>query len=388
MDSLVPGVYRQAVVLAAPTRLPTGVPGFVGCAGSPPDPRAPAQALTPVATPVALQRKDDFARAFRPVAGSFLADAVAGFFDNGGERCYVARTDADPAGDPAKVVAGLVQALEALGPLADLDLVAVPDAVVLALAAQDSLLVQRAVLRHCALHGNRLAILDARRGATPEAVAQQCDALALGAAEPVNGALYYPWVAQPGPKRRMVPPSGHVAGIYARTDAKAGVFKAPANEELLGIADLEWPLDADAQASLNPGGVNCLRALPGRGIRVWGARTLSRQDEWRYVNVRRLFLTVRRWIDLHLAWASFEPNDARLWNRIRRELEAYLSQLWRAGAFAGEMPGEAFFVRCDAETNPPESRELGRVVSEIGLAPAAPAEFIVVRITQQATAAA
>ena len=387
MDYLVPGVYRQAVVRTAPARLPTGVPGFVGCAGSPPDPLAPAQALTPVATPVALQRKEDFARAFRPVEGSFLADAVAGFFDNGGERCYVVRTDADPAGDPARVVAGLVQALAALGPLADLDLVAVPDAMALD-AAQDSALVQCEVLRHCASHGNRFAILDARREATPEAVEEQRDALAEGAAEPVNGALYYPWVAQPGPARRMVPPSGHVAGIYARTDAKAGVFKAPANEELLGIADIEWPLDADAQARLNPGGVNCLRPLPGRGIRVWGARTLSRQDEWRYVNVRRLFLTVHRWIDLHLAWASFEPNDARLWNRIRRELEAYLSQLWRAGAFAGETPGEAFFVRCDAETNPPESRELGRVVSEIGLAPAAPAEFIVVRITQQATAAA
>lgn len=382
MEHRVPGVRYQAVVQAVPARLRTGVPGFVGFAGSPPDPQDAGKPLTAPDRPVALQRKEEFARAFVSRKKSFLADAVAGFFDNGGERCYVVRTDADLSARDA--VDGITKSLAALGPLADLDIVAVPDA--MALPADDAVRVQREVLKHCSLHADRLALLDARPAATPAQVAAQREALLLGAAEPMGGALYYPWVAMAVAPQRMVPPCGHVAGVYARTDARAGVAKAPANEEVLGIVDVERHLaDAD-QAGLNLIGVNCLRAFPGRGVRVWGARTLSRQDEWRYVNVRRLFLTVRRWIDLHMAWASFEPNDPRLWNRIRRELDGYLSQLWREGALAGNTPEEAYFVRCDAETNPPDSRESGQVVTEIGLAPAAPAEFIVVRITQQANA--
>jgi phage tail sheath protein FI len=364
------------VVQAASARLFTGVPGFVGFA-------------TPAWAPAALHRKEDFARIFQPHGGSFLADVVAGFFDNGGERCYVAGAEGDPgAGKQASadLEAALGKGLATLGPLPDLDLVAVPDAMTLkdADAAQR---VQQAALRHCARHANRFAILDAFQGSTPDVVRQQRRDLAAGMPEPLGGALYYPWLKMR--EGHPIPPCGHVAGIYARTDARAGVFKAPANEEVLGIADLDGAgMEAEAQAELNAEGVNCLCALPGRGVRVWGARTLSRQGEWRYVNVRRLFLTVRRWIDLHMTWASFEPNDVRLWNRVRRELEAYLSQLWREGAFAGSTPEEAYFVRCDAETNPPDSRELGQVVSEIGLAPAAPAEFIVVRITQQAAATA
>jgi phage tail sheath protein FI len=375
MDQAVPGVRHQSVVLAAPARLRTGVPGFVGFAL----PGTRSQA------PVALQRKEDFPRAFQQHEKSFLADIVAGFFDNGGERCYVVGAAADPDSDAKVAVDAFEAALAKLAPLADLDLVAVPDAMALK-DGRVALSVQQAALRHCFEQGNRLAILDPRQDAAPDAVVRQRKALVGGMAEPVSGALYYPWAQLRG--QRRVPPCGHVAGIYARTDAKAGVFKAPANEEILGIVDLEVQVDADAQAELNPEGVNCLRAFPGRGVRLWGARTLSRQDEWRYVNVRRLFLTVRRWVAINMTWAAFEPNDTRLWNRIRRELEAYLSQLWREGALAGATPEESYFVRCDAETNPPEGRELGQVVTEIGLAPAAPAEFIVVRITQHANNAA
>src|SRR5262249_47204523 len=192
-----------------------------------------------------------------------------------------------------------------------------------------------------------------------------------GLAEPINAALYHPWVkvASPGANLRSVPRCGHVAGIFARTDARVGVFKAPANAVVVGVLDLDPVVDTDAQRELNPEGVNCLRALPGRSIRVFGARTLSRQDEWRYVSVRRLVLALRRWLDRHMAFVTFEPNGPRLWVRIRRELTIYLTQLWQDGALAGATPDEAFFVKCDVATNPPESREIGGVVTEIGLAP-------------------
>jgi phage tail sheath protein FI len=324
------------------------------------------------------------------VAGSFLADVVAGFFDNGGTRCYVAA--ASPPADPApdERVARLVNALDALAPLEDMDLVAVPDASPSFLRDKKSIYeVQAKVLTHCAQHGDRFAILDSTRGATVKDVMEQCRGLASGQREPVNGALYYPWlVPSSKPGREPVPPCGHVAGIYRRSDAKIGVFKAPANEEIFGVLDLETHIDNKIQDELNPARVNCLRALPGRGIRVWGARTIgptkAADVAWLYVNVRRLFLTVRRWIDFNMGWVTFEPNDSRLWIRILRELTVFLTNLQRVGALQGRTPAEAFYVKCDAENNTPEIREIGQVAIEIGLAPLSPAEFIIVRIVRRA----
>jgi len=155
----------------------------------------------------------------------------------------------------------------------------------------------------------------------------------------------------------------------------------------LGVCDLEIDVDAAIQDQLNPAGINCLRVFPGRGIRVWGARTISRDPSWRYVNVRRLVLTLRRWIALDMAWAGFEPNGPLLWIRIDRELRGYLTQLWRNGALSRETADAAFYVKCDAETNPPERRDGGEVVTEIGLAPNPPAEFVVIRIAQREGAA-
>jgi phage tail sheath protein FI len=361
-----PGVYLESVFLKPSARLETGVAGFVGFAGG------------AVNKPVSLHRKDEFAALFTTRPESFLVDAVTGFFDNGGRRCYVVSADSSPSKD---AVVALADAVTSLGPLSDLDLVAIPDAMSLAGDATREL-AQRQVLEHCAVHGNRLAILDAHPAATTPRVLTQRNNLTVGQVEPVDGTLYYPWVqlASAGESLRSVPPCGHVAGVFSRSDARIGVFKAPANEEVFGVLDLDVAVDVDAQNELNPVGVNCLRSFPGRGIRVWGARTLSRQPEWRYVSVRRLFLTLRRWIDMNMTWATFEPNGPRLWVRINRELTTYLTNLWQDGAMVGQTANEAFYVKCDAETNPTESREAGRVVTEIGLAPSAPAEFVVVRI--------
>jgi phage tail sheath protein FI len=367
-----PGVYREEIFLKPEAQLPTGVPGFIGFAD------AGSQGGPDFNQPVALHRKEEFAARFGSRPESYLADVVNGFFDNGGVRCYVAR--ANPDGDRA---AALQNAIAALAPLNDLDLVAAPDAMSLRLANDNPDVsaitqVQRQMLAHCAEQGDRLAILDALPGRTAEKVLEQRASLTLGQAEPINGALYYPWLRVVG--GQFAPPCGHVAGVFSRADGRVGVFKAPANEEVFGVIDLETSIDNSIQDQLNPEGVNCLRAFPGRGIRVWGARTLSRDPNWRYVSVRRLFLTLRRWIDLNMAWAAFEPNETRLWVRIQRELTTYLTKLLRDGALKGATPAQAFFVKCDTETNPPGLREVGQVVTEIGLAPLAPAEFIVVRI--------
>ena len=370
-----PGVYREEIFLKPEAKLPTGIPGFVGFATA---------TNGSAAAPVALHRKEELTANFNSPPESYLAAVVTGFFENGGVRCYVAPADPDPDKDRE---AALRSALNLLGPLQDLYLVAIPDAMVLRLAdnSLDRQAVQRlqqAVLQHCAEHGDRLAILDALPGSTTEMVLEQRDCITQGQIEPLNGALYHPWLKTTD--GQWIPPCGHVAGIFALTDAKAGVFKAPANEEIQDALDLETVIDNRIQDQLNPEGVNCLRAFPGRGIRVWGARTLNRDPNWRYINVRRLFLTVGRWIDQNMPWAAFESNDPRLWVRIQRELGTYLTGLWRAGALQGQTPAEGFYVKCDVETNPPESREVGQVVTEIGLAVSSPAEFVVVRIIQHA----
>jgi hypothetical protein len=383
-----PGVYREEVFLKPEARLPTGVAGFVGFA----EPRKDQQGkeLVKPNEPVALHHADDFTRYFERSSESYLAAAVAGFFLNGGVRCYAVR--ADPlAGDRKE---SLIKAVQALAPLDDLDLLAVPDAMTLRrsdLTSSDGAFVelqhdaiidlQGRLLDHCENQGNRFAILDALP-ILPQAtdVLEQREMLGAGQTETMNGALYCPWLRiQPETgSNRLVPPCGHVAGIFARTDAKVGVFKAPANEEIAGVLDLESDTGGE-QDRLNAEGINCLRALPGRGIRVWGARTLSREPQWRYVNVRRLFITLRRWINMNMTWVTFEPNTAHLWMRIQRELSSYLNGLWQAGALQGETPQQAFYVKCDGETNPADSPG-DRVVSEIGLAPTVPAEFVVVHI--------
>jgi phage tail sheath protein FI len=370
-----PGVERQDVFLKPQARLETGVPAFVGFAEPKPKPSPDGKSIKPEAgVPFALHRKIELAENFSHPANGFLADAVAAFFDNGGERCYVVGT----AGSDEAALRG---GIDALAPLADLDLIAIPDAMALRRDHESVWGVQRHAVAHCAAQGDRLAILDSLSESARDGLRAQRDFILGGQTEPVNAALYYPWLWTV--EGKLVPPSGAVAGVYARTDARTGVHKAPANEELTGVTDLEINIDTTIQDELNPEGINCLRAFPGRGIRVWGARTISRDPSWRYVNVRRLVLTLRRWIALNMAWTGFEPNGPVLWIRIERELRGYLTGLWRAGALTGDTPDAAFYVKCDTETNPPELRDLGEVVTEIGLAPNPPAEFVVIRVTQR-----
>jgi hypothetical protein len=372
-----PGVQREDVFLKPHVQLPTGVPGFVGFAepGKTCPPQEIKLKVIKPNVPIPVRRKQeltDYLQNDHLTCPKFLGDAVAAFFDNGGEHCYVVRTKTHDA-------AGFEAAIDALAPVADLDLLAVPDA--MSLPELEAIRVQRHAAAHCAAQGDRLAILDALPAADVNTLLQQRDAILQGQREPVSAALYHPWLQTMD--RKLVPPSGAVAGIFARTDARTGVHKAPANEEVTGVSDLEIPVDTVIQDQLNPEGINCLRAFPGRGIRVWGARTISRDPSWRYVNVRRLVLTLRRWIALNMAWAGFEPNEPRLWIRVERELRGHLADLWRAGALAGATPDAAFYVKCDAETNPRERRDGGEVTTEIGLAPNPPAEFVVIRVTQR-----
>ncbi len=183
-------------------------------------------------------------------------------------------------------------------------------------------------------------------------------------------------------KSALIPPSGHIAGIWARNDATRGVHKAPANEVVGGALDVEFQITKGEQDGLNPAGINCIRAFTGRGIRVWGARTLSSNPSWNYLNVPRLFNMVEKSVNNGTQWVVFEPNDMALWQHIIRSCTAFLTIIWRSGALFGATPQEAFYVKCDAETNPPEARDLGMVTTEIGIAPVKPAEFVIFRISQ------
>jgi phage tail sheath protein FI len=332
--------------------------------------------------PVLCTTFGEFTRAF----GGFSTDknqktlvhAVYGFFNNGGTRCYVARV----AGD-----SGVKAALDAFGGIDEIAIVAAPGM---------SPTVQKTVADHCAAAGDRFAILD-----LPETVASETelDATKLigagGLAPTTYGATYYPWLGVYDPATAIqdprsdgvvfVPPSGHVAGIYARVDAERGVHKAPANEVVRGVLRLKYPISKVVQKGLNPQGVNAIRDV-GTGIRVWGARTVGgdRNGEMKYVNVRRLFMFLLKSIDQGTGWVVFEPNEPGLWAKISRNVTAFLTSVWRDGALFGDTPSQAFYVRCDAETNPPDQREMGRVVTEIGIAIVKPAEFVIFRVSQWA----
>jgi phage tail sheath protein FI len=198
-------------------------------------------------------------------------------------------------------------------------------------------------------------------------------------------AYYYPWLeitdAATG-TTKLIPPGGHVAGIYARTDIERGVHKAPANEVVRGISDLQLQITKEQQDILNPKGINVIRYFPGRGNLVWGARTVSRDPDWKYVNVRRLFIFIEESIEEATQWVVFEPNDEPLWARVRRSVGDFLTRLWMDGMLQGRTKEEAYFVRCDRTTMTQADIDNGRLIMLIGIAPVKPAEFVIFRIGQ------
>lgn len=304
-----------------------------------------------------------------------LAHAVYGFFNNGGTRCWVTRVT--EGADAAATNGKFISALDTFDPIDEIALVAIPG------ATDDA--VQTAMLDHCENEflQDRFAILDGKQTDTLTKAAIQGNVR-----DSSYGAIYYPWVKVFDPDTNdslTVPPSGHIAGVYARVDAQRGVHKAPANEVIRGALDVANLLSKADQAGLNPDDINVIRKFDGN-ITIWGAHTLAGKEdaEWRYINVRRLFLFLRESIDEGTQWVVFEPNDSSLWGKITRNVSAFLTNVWRAGALFGSSPEEAFYVRCNAETNPPDVRDLGQVVIEIGVAVVKPAEFVIFRITQWA----
>jgi uncharacterized protein len=334
-----------------------------------------------------------------------LSYAVYGFFENGGSMCYVCNVGDGPVST----------GLDALGKIDDIAIVAAPG--MISAEAYDAL------LSHCENLEDRVAVLDGpefvedvtqltkvatqpatspstppRRGAGASASDEGDEGSSPTPARPQEqgyrprnsdrgfGAVYYPWITVRDPLQRdqvvSIAPSGHVAGIWTRTDATRGVHKAPANEIVRGALAVSHSLSRDEHGILNSAGINAIRFYSGEGVRLMGARTVApASSEYRYLNLRRLFTMVEESIRKNTRWVIFEPNDEPLWQRIRRDVIAFLMRVWRAGALMGQVPEHAFFVKCDAETNPQENIDAGIVTILIGMAPTKPAEFVVFRVS-------
>lgn len=403
MIGLVPGVYQTTAPAVAPPQLATGVPLFFGY-GSPGASSSGASSWSQWSPVVALTAQAAWSALVPWSPDVFLRYAVEGFFRSGGAQCRVVLLDRAWAydGDATGPDYGnWTTVFDAVLPvLDDADLVCAPSlllspitvASAQPIAGGDALgnaqLIQAALVAGCEAKGTLFAILDSLPLAPGtadfvsienEQLGMLLDAGARRAAR--SGAIYFPWVQPYGSGAPFVPPSGHVAGVYATADASTGVERPPANFPLEGVADVAFTIADLDQAALDVS-VNCLRAFPGRGILVWGARTLAEDTDWRYVSIRRLFITVARWLAISTAWAVFEPNDLRLWLRLTRQINAYLLGLYNRGVLKGSGPQEAFYVRCDANNNTPTAMGGGQVNVELGLAPAIPGEQIIVRLAQ------
>ena len=400
---LTPGVYVEEKP-GGPRpieALGTSTASFIGEA---PDPTAHQN------QPKAVNNWSQFLKEFAPEGSTStpLAQAVFGFFLNGGTRCYILNIGKEGALSGTKGIAQLAKVDEI--------------AIVAAPGYSDPASFE-SVLSHCEKMKDRVAILDAPQHVSDiNRLTQVATASATSSDDQKDdegdddaptssfvssapetglrprqsdggyGAFYFPWIVARDPLSSNdlieTPPSGHIAGIYARTDFTRGVHKAPANEAIRGALDVTYRVTHDEQGQLNSNGVNAIRLFSSEGIRVWGARTLAASaSEWRYLNVRRLFAMIEASLARSTRWVVFEPNDVPLWKSIKRDISAFLTLLWRQGALMGRTPEEAFFVQCDEETNPPEVVDSGSVVVVIGMAPVKPAEFVIFRISQTAAGA-
>lgn len=314
-------------------------------------------------TPTSIQSFAEYEELFGgPQEAGFLSHAVRGFFDNGGAQCYVQRVEA--AADPAA-------ALQALESLSDVSIVCSPDAGAIPGMAE-------ALIQHCEQMRYRIAVLDAPQ--TPAPTSGPPAAL-----RSTRAAYYYPWVLiseSAGPGTIAIPPCGHTAGIYARTDSQRGVWRAPAGQEILGITGLDQLLTDEQDQALNAVAVNPLRYFPERGNVVWGARTTSSDPEWKYINIRRYFIYLEQSIDSGTKWVTFENNGEQLWSAVRQSVSDFLLKEWKNSALQGSTPDQAYFVRCDQTTMTQNDIDNGRLIIEVGVAVIWPAEFVIFRIGQ------
>lgn len=323
-----------------------------------------------------------------------LTHALKGFFDNGGTRAFVARVGS---------VEGLQKALDRFESIDDVAIIAAPG-----LPKMSDVWEALQSYAEDESHQNVFAVLDAP-AIVNDGESNDFDVTKLqyGSDDPkiprksAYAAYYFPHVEVTDPAKRLqdsdparnvapkyrgrcyVAPSGHIAGVYARTDEERGVHKAPANATVRGALEVKYYISKPKQELLNPQGVNCIRLLNGN-VTVWGARTIGGDwnGEWKYVSVRRFAGFLEESIDQGTQWVVFEPNDPNLWSKIILNITSFLTNVWRSGALFGLTPQEAFYVKCDAELNPPEVRDLGQVITEIGVAIVRPAEFVIFRITQ------
>jgi len=340
---------------------------------------------------------------FRDIEGpvhNYMAHAVRAFFAEGGKRCYVARVvsgSADKGSDgnqpgPADY-AGMdilidgVKAKTGLRSFEDLDdisIVAAPGATfdygnVGGISHAEA--ITRSLISHCEMMRYCVAVIDSVNGHDPGEVSAFRSTF-----DSKYAALYYPWISTADPLTRReieVPPSGSICGIYARVDRQRGVHKAPANERIKLASGLEVDINEQQQALLNPLGINCLRYFRSRGYQVWGARTISSDSEWKYINVRRYVAYLEHSIDQGTQWTVFERNGAALWNNVRQSIEDFLLNEWKKGALAGVKPEDAYFVRSNRNTMTQNDIDSGRLVCEIGVAPVRSAEFVIFRIVQK-----
>jgi phage tail sheath protein FI len=392
-DYLAPGVYIEEIPSANHTLTGVGTSTF-GAVGVTPD----ASAL--INDPTACDSWSEFHEKFCQGAKktTALAQAVRGFFANGGSRCYVVNVGTGGS------IAGGASGEEGLGALKTID-----DVAIVAAPGETSVAVQNAVITHCEEMGDRFAILDSpaevKRLESLTIVAESKASGASDAGEgggkskpgapPIEGArsratdraaYYFPWywaVDALNPDQEVLtPPSGAMAGIYARTDARRGVHKAPANEIVRDALRLSRRITQEQHKSLNGASVNVIRWFSDRGAVVFGARTLATAKEWQYVPVRRFALMFQETIMKGNSWVVFEPNNLALWMKLKMNIEEWCGRLWREGALAGATPREAFFVKCDREVNTPDVVDSGQVIVVIGLAIVRPAEFVVFRISQ------
>jgi Bacteriophage tail sheath protein len=380
-EYLTPGVYIEEIEIGAKPieGVSTSTVGFVGMTMEDED--------TDLDKPVLITSWGQFTKKFGrydATKAPYLPPAVYGFFANGGGRCFVVKVkDAAADGDYVGTDGGpgARTGLNAFNEIDEVNIVCIPGVT--------STTVQKAMITHCETMKDRFCILDAVESSDMTEIQAQKDNVV---STDGYAALYYPWIKVPVESLdanskvqldvKFMPPSGYVAGIYARSDTNRGVHKAPANELVRDVQELEVSITKGEQGILNPKGINCIRSFPGRGILVWGARTTASNTLWKYINVRRLFLFLEESIEEGTQWVVFEPNDEKLWARVIQTIRQFLTKVWKDGALMGSTPEEAFFVKCDRTTMTQDDIDNGRLICMIGVAPVKPAEFVVFRIAQ------